>query len=141
MPASGGGQPFGNEGELTLGHEAGYRNGRATGEDWHPRCFSGNRGARRHLMFTLRVWFVLISMTTLFAGGTVWSAVARPASTFPFDSSTAVTERAQNPEPRIDRYGNEIEEAVGDYRIDPGGDVYESHSPDTAVTRLSVPVI
>ena len=96
-------------------------------------------------MFTLRVWFVLISMSTVLAGGTVWSAVGRPASALPFDSSTAVTDLlAPNPaaiEPRVDRYGNEIEDAVGDYRIDPGGDVYESHSPDTEVTRLSVPVI
>ena len=90
-------------------------------------------------MFTLRVWFVLISMTALLAGGTVWSAVIGPAAARGFDPSTAVNAGAI--EPRVDRYGNEIEDAVGDYRIDPGGDVYESHSPDTEVTRLSVPVM
>ena len=96
-------------------------------------------------MITLRVWFVLISMTTVLAGGTVWSAVIRPAAAFQLDRSTAVTDLLPaNPvsiEPRVDIYGNEIEDAVGDYRIDPGGDVYESHSPDTEVTRLTVPVI
>ena len=40
---------------------------------------------------------------------------------------------------RMDRYGNPIETANGDYRIDPRGEMYERHSPDTAVTRLPVP--
>ena len=42
-------------------------------------------------------------------------------------------------EPRVDLYGNEVEEAVGDYRIDVRGDVYERHSPDTEVTQLAAP--
>jgi hypothetical protein len=42
-------------------------------------------------------------------------------------------------EPRVDLYGNEIEEAVGDYRIDVRGDIYERHSPDTEVTQLAAP--
>jgi hypothetical protein len=42
-------------------------------------------------------------------------------------------------EPRFDLYGNEIEEAVGDYRIDVRGDIYERHSPETEVTRLTAP--
>jgi hypothetical protein len=96
-------------------------------------------------MITLRVWFVLISMTTVFAGGTVWSAVARPAAALQLDPSTTVMDllqpHATSIAPRVDVYGNDIEDAVGDYRIDPGGDVYESHSPDIAVTRLNVPVI
>jgi hypothetical protein len=41
--------------------------------------------------------------------------------------------------PRIDLYGNEVEEAVGDYRIDFDGEVYERHSPDTEVARLGTP--
>jgi len=40
---------------------------------------------------------------------------------------------------RMDKYGNPIETAIGDYRIDPRGEMYERHSPDTAVTRLAVP--
>ena len=40
---------------------------------------------------------------------------------------------------RMDRYGNPIETANGDYRVDPHGELYERHSPDTAVTRLPVP--
>jgi hypothetical protein len=41
--------------------------------------------------------------------------------------------------PRVDLYGNPIDAAVGDYRLDPRGDMYERHSPDTAVTRLAAP--
>src|SRR5688500_10412408 len=40
---------------------------------------------------------------------------------------------------RVDKYGNPIETAIGDYRIDRRGEIYERHSPDTAVLRLSVP--
>jgi hypothetical protein len=40
---------------------------------------------------------------------------------------------------RVDVYGNEIETAVGDYRIDLRGDVYERHSPETALPDLSSP--
>jgi hypothetical protein len=42
-------------------------------------------------------------------------------------------------EPRVDLFGNEVENAVADYRIDRGGAVYERHSPETAVPRLGCP--
>ncbi len=42
-------------------------------------------------------------------------------------------------EPRVDLFGNEVSEAVGDYRVDPGGDLYERHAPDTAVLKLGPP--
>jgi hypothetical protein len=42
-------------------------------------------------------------------------------------------------ESRRDLYGNEIVDAVGDYRIDVRGDVYERHSPTTEVTQLAAP--
>ncbi len=38
--------------------------------------------------------------------------------------------------PRLDLYGNPVESAVGDYRTDPRGDLYERHAPDTAVLEL-----
>lgn len=41
--------------------------------------------------------------------------------------------------PRLDLYGNQTESAIGDYRIDVRGDVYEHHDPDTAVTELAPP--
>ena len=42
-------------------------------------------------------------------------------------------------DPRVDLYGNEVEEAVGDYREDSRGHTYERHSPATELTRLGPP--
>ena len=42
--------------------------------------------------------------------------------------------------PRFDLLGNEVEPAIGDYRIDVEGDLYEHHSPDTEITELPVPI-
>jgi hypothetical protein len=41
--------------------------------------------------------------------------------------------------PRVDLYGNEIDDAVGDYRQDRRGDTYEWHSPQTEVAKLAPP--
>ena len=43
-------------------------------------------------------------------------------------------ERPQRP--RIDLYGNPIDKAVTDYRVDPRGELYEHHAPGTAVLKL-----
>ena len=48
-------------------------------------------------------------------------------------------ERRDSSDPRIDLLGNELENAVADYRVDRGGAVYERHSPETAVLRLGSP--
>ena len=41
--------------------------------------------------------------------------------------------------PNVDIYGNEVERAVGGYRVDRDGDLYEEHNPDTAVLELGPP--
>ena len=41
--------------------------------------------------------------------------------------------------PLLDLFGNEIETAVGDYRVDVLGELYERHAPDTAIAKLGVP--
>lgn len=50
-----------------------------------------------------------------------------------------VAEERELREPVMDRYGNEVHRAVGDYRIDVRGDVYERHSPHTALPTLPPP--
>jgi hypothetical protein len=35
-----------------------------------------------------------------------------------------------------DVYDNDIQEAVGDYRVDAGGGIYESHAPNIEVAHL-----
>ena len=41
--------------------------------------------------------------------------------------------------PNFDIYGNRVERAVGGYRVDLRGDLYEEHNPDTAVLELGPP--
>ena len=41
--------------------------------------------------------------------------------------------------PATDIYGNEVQRAVGGYRVDLRGDLYEEHNPDTAVLKLGPP--
>jgi len=41
--------------------------------------------------------------------------------------------------PNVDIYGNQVERAVGGYRADPMGELYEEHNPDTAVLKLGPP--
>ena len=47
--------------------------------------------------------------------------------------------RARVSAPNIDIYGNRVERAVGGYRVDVRGDLYEEHNPDTAVLELGPP--
>ena|SRR5689334_4650073 len=42
--------------------------------------------------------------------------------------------------PKVDVLGNQVDDAVGDYRIDVQGEVYERHSPQTEVSKLAPPV-
>jgi hypothetical protein len=41
--------------------------------------------------------------------------------------------------PRVDVHGNPVDNAVGEYRVDRGGEMYERHSPDTALLHLGSP--
>src|SRR5262249_39299565 len=38
-----------------------------------------------------------------------------------------------------DLYGNEVDDAVARYSLDPAGGEYEEHSPDTELPRLAAP--
>jgi hypothetical protein len=103
-------------------------------------------------MKKLRFGIGLIWVLSLVAGrGTWFPATASPIAATSAEI-TALTlapggevagaspvEQNVSPDPRVDLLGNEIEDALADYRIDLGGGVYESHSPDTAVQRLGSP--
>jgi hypothetical protein len=97
-------------------------------------------------MITLRVWFAMFCVGMLLAGASLWIAV-RPVLAFslPAASTTIIDSVGQSAptadQPRIDLYGNDVQDAVGDYRVDPRGDLYENHSPDTEVIYLSPPTM
>ena len=99
-----------------------------------------------------RLWFVLIVLTILFAAASIWTqqSTARQleAIAVPSSRSTSVIDNvtralpAHNDDwadPRVDLNGNEIDDAVSDYRVDRRGEMYERHAPDTALLRLSAP--
>ena len=100
-------------------------------------------------MTSLRVIAVLIVLAGFFAGRGMFEVAAMPPtdvqpvaqespSTAVFDVATPEELTPENgiDEPMVDVYGNEVERAVGDYRVDPHGEMYERHAPDTAVARL-----
>src|SRR5262245_58208270 len=78
----------------------------------------------------LRVLLGAVVVAAFLAGRTpaVWSASPEPTSGDPFVIG-----------PNLDVYGNRVEPAVGGYRVDFKGDLYEEHNPDTAVLELGSP--
>jgi hypothetical protein len=98
------------------------------------------------------VWLVLV-----FAGAHVWTKHAghdrinpdltvSPAihTSSVFDKLAKQVESveevdADSAEPRVDVNGNEIDDAVSDYRVDREGALYERHAPDTELPRLDPP--
>ena len=100
-----------------------------------------------------RVWILTIGLLIVFGlcelmvqRSTVLShhAIAPPTprtTTSVLDTGTlALPQRDDDwAEPRVDLNGNEVDAAVGDYRVDRRGEMYERHAPDTALIHLSAP--
>ena len=99
-----------------------------------------------------RVWAAVLGLAMVVGASTMWlkeSATRQPmVITIPAAHTTAVTDSAPRvlptrdddwAEPRTDLNGNEVDDAVSDYRVDGRGEMYERHAPDTALLRLSVP--
>ena len=100
-----------------------------------------------------RGWIVVIGLSVVVALSEVWVQrfVVHPQHAIAFQllfSTTSVLDFGPPPlpqreddwaEPREDLNGNEIDEAVGDYRVDRRGEMYERHAPDTALIHLSAP--
>jgi len=99
-----------------------------------------------------RVWIVVIGLSVVVALSEGWvqrfAAPSQHAIAFLHPSTTSVLDvgAPASPqrnddwaEPQVDLNGNEIDEAVGDYRVDRRGELYERHAPDTALIHLSAP--
>ena len=95
-------------------------------------------------MDRIRVLASFIALSLLVAWGDAW--LARPSAQttrfhtdFPapsiLDSRDAPRDSDIAP-PKFDVRGNVINDAVGDYRVDPQGEMYERHSPDVEVKKL-----
>jgi hypothetical protein len=99
-----------------------------------------------------RVWAAVLAVAMFFIIATTWtqhsSARVRPWFAPPAPHTTTVIDDLQErlpiraddvSEPRVDLNGNEIDDAVSDYRVDGRGEMYERHAPDTALLHLSAP--
>lgn len=88
----------------------------------------------------MRVIVGAIWVALLLVGHGIWSAAAIPVTD---RAQPRITDAAPEPEPLrlIDLYGNEVERAVTDYRLDLRGDVYERHAPQTALPSPKRPEI
>lgn len=103
-------------------------------------------------MTAFRALLAAVGMVILFTGSNLWTKHSVPepiaASSTPRVDTTSVLDDAVKygtmhdddwADPRVDLNGNEIDNAVGDYRVDPRGEMYERHAPDTALTHLGAP--
>ena len=105
-------------------------------------------------MTAQRIWMAVIAATIFFMALTAWSQhavgetrharvaeVPIPRATTVIDNLVpALPSRSDDTaEPRFDLNGNEVDDAVGDYRVDSQGEMYERHAPDTALLHLSAP--
>ena len=94
-----------------------------------------------------RVLAGLLSLTLLAAGGDLW--ITRASAQAQHLPATRPANAIVDPRlfddylrdidvvpPKVDVLGNEVDDAVGDYRVDVQGSIYERHSPETEVGRL-----
>ena len=99
-------------------------------------------------MSFVRVVFVLIWVAAFISGRALFhlsTAVSDGAALHVRDDTplvrdtAAVGPRAATSQPLVDLYGNPIDRAMSDYRVDGRGDMYERHAPDTALLKLGSP--
>ena len=100
-----------------------------------------------------RTWIALIALSIVVVLSHVWgqrfTVHKQRATPFPSPRTTTSVLDVGPPvfpqrdedwaEPRVDLNGNELDVAVGDYRVDTHGEMYERHAPDTALIHLSSP--
>src|SRR6185436_19420802 len=97
-------------------------------------------------------WAAVLGIAMVVAVSNVWTKPSAtrqmPAITVPAAHTTSVTDNAPRAlptrdddwaEPHVDLNGNEIDDAVSDYRVDVRGEMYERHAPDTALLHLGAP--
>jgi hypothetical protein len=87
-------------------------------------------------MRALRLFIVLVCLVAYYAGyssATVSSAEGDDVSRIEIDTDPDIETRPS----RVDIYGNDVDDAVEDYRVDPHGELYEQHAPDIALLKLS----
>jgi len=102
------------------------------------------------MITVVRIAVGVLWVLSLLLGRGVWGSVSPAASSAAGGRDTTAVSDGVSGEPSsvdgdrhqplVDLFGNEIERAVTDYRVDRRGAIYERHSPYTVVPRLGSPV-
>lgn len=102
-------------------------------------------------MAPLRTTIGVGCVVTVIVGHSLWTTSAQSfgtARTAPHEwNTTAILEPTiddpglEAEPPRVDKFGNDVEAAMGDYRVDRRGEIFERHSPNTEVPHLASPVL
>lgn len=110
-------------------------------------------------MTPMRVFVALVWLLLVFTGAHVWtkhaglerinpditvSPAIHTSSIFDVNAPPILARDGEpadpeTAEPRVDVNGNEVNDAVSDYRVDREGAMYERHAPDTELPRLGPP--
>jgi hypothetical protein len=101
---------------------------------------SGTSRVRFSLLLLLLLLLVPCSLTPTSSPAAISAEItAQPSSPRPKVLGASPVEGSDSLTPHVDVLGNEVEAALADYRVDRSGDIYERHSPETAVLRLGSP--
>jgi hypothetical protein len=82
----------------------------------------------------------VLFLVTLFTVGLIAIATAAPrGSSHPAPIHAPISSSQTHRQPRVDLSGDDVNDAVATYKLDPTGSLYEEHSPQTEVPRLRPP--
>jgi hypothetical protein len=75
----------------------------------------------------------------MLAGIATYGLAAQESAAFPSTHRAAPGIEHRPTEEPLDFNGNEVRQAVARYKVDPAGELFEEHSPELEVPRLTPP--
>jgi hypothetical protein len=111
---------------------------------WHFSCKTparedGVKSVRLSVAILLTLFTVVLLRPDRFSSD---DEIAWPAPAEVTPTSAIIPLESHTPEPEtgaVDLYGNEVNDAVATYKLDPTGLMYEEHSPHTELPKLGTP--
>ncbi len=111
---------------------------------WHFGCnlHSWSGLVRTFRLFSIVAVLALVTLCALFSLSAYAASNVRGTSTPREDIATAPSldnDPSDEAEGSVDLFGNDVTEAVAQYRFDATGSLYEVHSPQTEIPKLGSP--